>query len=212
MDDTSATVFVVDDDPSICQALDGLFRSVGLAARYFGSAQEFRKSIRPDAPSCLVLDVRMPGMSGLELQRELAAAGDGIPIIFITGHGDIAMSVQAMKGGAIEFLTKPFRDQDLLDAIQAALDRSRAQRQQSAALAEISRRHHTLTPREKETMALVVSGMPNKQIAARLKVSEITIKVRRGQIMRKMQATSLPGLVRMAEMLKSEDGCERANA
>lgn len=202
MDNSDAIVFVVDDDPSICQALDGLLRSVGLNARYFGSAEEFRESNRPDVPSCLVLDVRMPGLSGLEFQRELAAAGNDIPIIFITGHGDIAMSVQAMKGGAIEFLTKPFREQDLLDAIQTGLDQSRAQRQQSAAVAEIERRHRTLTEREKETMALVVDGKLNKQIAAQLKVSEITIKVRRGQIMRKMQASSLPELVRMAERLR----------
>jgi FixJ family two-component response regulator len=202
MDNSDAIVFVVDDDPSICQALDGLLRSVGLNARYFGSAEEFRESNRPDVPSCLVLDVRMPGLSGLEFQRELAAAGNDIPIIFITGHGDIAMSVQAMKGGAIEFLTKPFREQDLLDAIQTGLDQSRAQRQQSAAVAEIERRHRTLTEREKETMALVVDGKLNKQIAAQLKVSEITIKVRRGQIMRKMHASSLPELVRMAERLR----------
>jgi len=202
MDNSDAIVFVVDDDPSICQALDGLLRSVGLNARYFGSAEEFRESNRPDVPSCLVLDVRMPGLSGLEFQRELAAAGNDIPIIFITGHGDIAMSVQSMKRGAIEFLTKPFREQDLLDAIQTGLDQSRAQRQQSAAVAEIERRHRTLTEREKETMALVVDGKLNKQIAAQLKVSEITIKVRRGQIMRKMQASSLPELVRMAERLR----------
>ena len=202
MDDAGAIVFVVDDDPSICRALDGLFRSVGLNGRYFASVQEFRDSLRPDVPACLVLDVRMPGLSGLELQRDLGDTGDDIPIIFITGHGDIAMSVQAMKAGAIEFLTKPFRDQDLLDAIQAGLDRSRARRQQAAAVAEIERRHSTLTPREQETMALVVNGMLNKQIAAQLKVSEITIKVRRGQIMRKMQAASLPELVRMAERLR----------
>ena len=205
MDDADAIVFVVDDDPAICRALDGLFRSVGLNGRYFATAQEFRDSLRPDGPSCLVLDVRMPGLSGLELQRDLGVTGDDIPIIFITGHGDIAMSVQAMKAGAIEFLTKPFRDQDLLDAIQAGLDRSRARQQHAAAVAEIERRHRTLTPREQETMALVVDGMLNKQIAAKLKVSEITIKVRRGQIMRKMQAASLPELVRMAERLKSDD-------
>ena len=205
MDDADAIVFVVDDDPAICRALDGLFRSVGLNGRYFATAQEFRDSLRPDGPSCLVLDVRMPGLSGLELQRDLGVTGDDIPIIFITGHGDIAMSVQAMKAGAIEFLTKPFRDQDLLDAIQAGLDRSRARQQHAAAVAEIERRHRTLTPREQETMELVVDGMLNKQIAAQLMVSEITIKVRRGQIMRKMQAASLPELVRMAERLKSDD-------
>jgi FixJ family two-component response regulator len=205
MDDPEAIVFVVDDDPSIRDALDGLFRSVGLNARYFASAQEFLQSYRPDVPGCLVLDVRMPGQSGLELQRELAASNQEIPIVFITGHGDIAMSVQAMKGGAIEFLTKPFRDQDLLDAIQLGFEKDRAQRQHAAAVAEIDKRHQTLTAREQETMALVVSGFLNKQIAARLKVSEITVKVRRGQIMRKMHATSLAELVRMAERLKASD-------
>ena len=154
MDDPEAIVFVVDDDPSIRDALDGLFRSVGLNARYFASAQEFLQSSRPDVPGCLVLDVRMPGQSGLELQRELAASNQEIPIVFITGHGDIAMSVQAMKGGAIEFLTKPFRDQDLLDAIQLGFEKNRTQRQQAAAVAEIDKRHQTLTAREQETMAL----------------------------------------------------------
>jgi FixJ family two-component response regulator len=205
MDDPEAIVFVVDDDPSIRDALDGLFRSVGLNARYFASAQEFLQSSRPDVPGCLVLDVRMPGQSGLELQRELAASNQEMPIVFITGHGDIAMSVQAMKAGAIEFLTKPFRDQDLLDAIQLGFEKNRAQRQHAAAVAEIDKRHQTLTAREQETMALVVSGFLNKQIAARLKVSEITVKVRRGQIMRKMHATSLAELVRMAERLKASD-------
>lgn len=205
MDDPEAIVFVVDDDPSIRDALDGLFRSVGLNARYFASAQEFLQSSRPDVPGCLVLDVRMPGQSGLELQRELVASNQEMPIVFITGHGDIAMSVQAMKAGAIEFLTKPFRDQDLLDAIQLGFEKNRAQRQHAAAVAEIDKRHQTLTAREQETMALVVSGFLNKQIAARLKVSEITVKVRRGQIMRKMHATSLAELVRMAERLKASD-------
>jgi FixJ family two-component response regulator len=196
-------VFVVDDDPSIRDALDSLFRSVGLNARYFASAQEFMRSPRPDVPSCLVLDVRMPGLSGLEFQRELAASRDGIPIIFVTGHGDIPMSVQAMKAGAIEFLTKPFRDQDLLDAIQTGFEKNRIHRQQSAAAGEIRRRYQGMTSREQETMALVVSGLLNKQIAAKLNISEITVKVRRGQIMRKMQAASFAELVRMAERLKA---------
>ena len=207
-DEAEAIVFVVDDDPSVGGALDGLLRSVGLKARSFTSTEEFRQSARPDAPSCLVLDIRMPGQSGLEFQRELAASGEAIPIIFITGHGDIAMSVQAMKAGAIEFLTKPFRDQDLLDAIHIGLDKSRAWRQQSAVTAEIEKRHGTLTPGEKDTMALIVSGLITREIAARLEVSEITIKVRRSHIMRKMQAASLPELVRMADRLnqQAEDG------
>lgn len=205
MEETQPVVYVVDDDPSIRDALDGLFRSVGLNARYFASAQEFMKSPRPDVPCCLVLDVRMPGQSGLEFQRELAASRDGIPIIFVTGHGDIPMSVQAMKAGAIEFLTKPFRDQDLLDAIQVGFEKNRIHRQQAAAAAEVHDRHQALTLREQETMALVVSGLLNKQIAARLNVSEITVKVRRAQIMRKMKAGSLAELVRMAEKLKAGD-------
>jgi FixJ family two-component response regulator len=202
MEEPEPIVFVVDDDPSIRDALDGLFRSVGLNARYFASAREFLQDSRPDAPGCLVLDVRMPGMSGLEFQRELTASNQDLPIIFITGHGDIPMSVQAMKAGAIEFLTKPFRDQELLDAIQVGFDKHRALRRHAAAHAEIDKRYQILTQREQETMALVVSGLLNKQIAARLNVSEITVKVRRGQIMRKMQAASLAELVRMAERLK----------
>jgi FixJ family two-component response regulator len=213
-DEAEAIVFVVDDDPSVGGALEGLLRSVGLKARSFTSTEEFRQSARPDAPSCLVLDIRMPGQSGLEFQRELAASGEAIPIIFITGHGDIAMSVQAMKAGAIEFLTKPFRDQDLLDAIHIGLDKSRAWRQQSAVTAEIEKRHGTLTSGEKDTMALIVSGLMTREIAARLAVSEITVKVRRSHIMRKMQAASLPELVRMADRLnqRAEDGLTPATA
>jgi FixJ family two-component response regulator len=203
-DQPEAIVYIVDDDPSVRDALDSLLRSVGLKTQHFASTEELRLSPRRDVPSCLVLDIRMPGQSGLEFQRELAASGEAIPIIFITGHGDIAMSVQAMKAGAIEFLTKPFRDQDLIDAIHVGLDKSRAWRQQSAIIGEIERRHRTLTATEKETMALIVTGLITREIAARLKVSEITIKVRRAQIMRKMQADSLPELVRMADKIEAE--------
>src|ERR1700738_5066925 len=182
MDDPEAIVFVVDDDPSIRDALDGLFRSVGLNARYFASAQEFLQSPRPDVPCCLVLDVRMPGQSGLELQRELAESSQDVPIIFITGHGDIPMSVQAMKAGAIEFLTKPFRDQALLDAIQQAIQRDCANRDLEAKLAGLRARYKLLTPREREVTACVVSGMLNKQIAAELGTTEKTIKFHRGHI------------------------------
>jgi FixJ family two-component response regulator len=210
--DPEAIVFVVDDDPSVRYALDSLLRSVGLQAQVFASANEFRESTRPDVPSCLVLDVRMPGTSGLELQRELAAAGETIPLIFITGHGDIAMSVQAMKAGAIEFLTKPFREQDLIDAIHVGLEKSRAWRRQSAAMDSIKKRYGSLTATEKETLALIVAGLFNREIAAELKVSEITIKVRRAQIMRKMQAGSLPELVRMADRMKPDADDRQAPA
>jgi FixJ family two-component response regulator len=201
--DPQGIVFVVDDDPSIRNALDGLLRSVGLSAQLFASTGEFRQSARPDVPCCLVLDIRMAGQSGLEFQHELAASGDDIPIIFITAYGDIAMSVQAMKAGAVEFLTKPFRDQDLLDAIHASFKKSRAQRRALAAIDKIEKLYRTLTPHERETMAMVVSGLPNKEIAVKLKVAEITVKVRRGNVMHKMHAASLPDLVRMAEKLKS---------
>lgn len=194
-------VFVVDDDLSLREALSSLIRSVGVHVETFASAQEFLQAARPDAPSCLVLDVRMPGLSGLDLQRELARAGDPIPIIFITGHGDIAMGVGAMKAGAVEFLPKPFRDQDLLDAIAQAHERDAAARHRRAELAAIQRRYDTLTLREREVIVLAVRGLLNKQIAAELGISEPTIKVHRHHIMQKMEAESLPALVRMVEKL-----------
>jgi FixJ family two-component response regulator len=202
MTEADAMVFVVDDDASMRESLKNLIRSVGLRVELFASAQEFLRSNRPDVPSCLVLDVRLPGLSGLDLQRRTSDAGIEVPIIFITGHGDIPMSVRAMKAGAVEFLTKPFRDQDLLDAIQQALERDRKAREQLAAIEELRRRFASLTPRERAVMTRVVAGSLNKQIAAELGTSETTVKIHRHQVMQKMGASSLPELVRMADRLR----------
>lgn len=204
MGEEQSVIFVIDDDPSMRDTLEDLLRSIDLDVRVFKSTQEFLASGRPDVPGCLVLDVRIPGQGGLDLQRALAASGIDLPIVFITGHGDIPMAVQAIKAGAIDFLTKPFRDQELLDAIQAGVEQDRARRRDAGLMAELRKRLDTLTPRERQIMALVASGQPNKQIAAELEISEATVKFHRGQVMRKMQAKSLPELVRMADRL----GCQ----
>ena len=201
MKDVDAIVFVVDDDLSIREAIQSLVRLEGLGVETFATAQDFLRRKRPDLPGCVVLDVELPGLSGLDLQRELAAHGIKLPIIFITGYGDIPMSVRAMKAGATEFLTKPFRDQDLLDAIQQALERDRAARRHSKEIAELRQRFDALTSREREVMNLVVGGWLNKQIGFELKISEITVKIHRGRVMGKMGAQSLAELVRMTERL-----------
>ena len=201
MSEERAVAFVIDDDPSMRRSLDTLLRSVGLDVHVFPSAQEFMRAERPDAPGCLVLDVRLPGMSGLAFQQELVKAGIALPVIFLTGHGDVPMTVRAMKAGAAEFLTKPFDEQVLLDAIHAAIERDRARRRDAASLTEVKARYRALTEREREVMKLVVEGRVNKQIAAELGLSLVTVKVHRGQVMRKMRAKSVPELVRMADRL-----------
>jgi FixJ family two-component response regulator len=201
MTEEPPTVFVIDDDISVRDAIEGIVKSIGLRAETFVSVQDFLKKSPPDGPNCLVLDVRLPGLSGLDFQRELTKSNILVPIVFITGYGDIPMTVQAMKAGAVEFLTKPFRDQDLLDAIHQALERDRTIRQQRSALAVLQQRFETLTERERQVMGFVVAGKLNKEIAAELGTSEITVKVQRSQVMRKMQADSVIDLVKMSERL-----------
>jgi FixJ family two-component response regulator len=202
MADANSTVLVVDDDPTLRESVGRLLRSLGLEAQLFASIADFLNSDSPDGPACLVLDVRLPGKSGLDLQRELTAANRELPIIFITGHGDIPMTVQAMKGGAIEFLTKPFRDQELLDAIQLGLSRDRDRRENEKALATLRERFASLSPRERDIMIQVARGRLSKQIAGDIGIAEATVKVHRSRVMRKMKARSLPELGRMADKLK----------
>jgi FixJ family two-component response regulator len=201
MSSDQSLVFIIDDDPSIRASIESLLRSVGHTVQSFASTREFMLSERLDAPSCLVLDIRLPDQSGLDFQRELAKSAVRLPILFITGHGDVPMSVTAMKAGAVEFLTKPFRDQDLLDAVHRGLELDRDRRAEAAMLAELSQRFDSLTPRERQIMALVAAGQLNKQIATELDLSEVTVKVHRAQVMRKMEAKSLPDLVRFADRL-----------
>jgi len=201
MTEGAAVVFVVDDSLAVREAVTSLLGSVGLRVQTFGSARDFLGHPRPDGPACLVLDVRLPGLSGLDLQRELADTGSAIPIVFITGHADIPMSVQAMKAGATEFLTKPFRDQQLLDAVQAAIERDGEQRARMAEIARLRNRYESLTPREREVLTLVVAGLLNKQIASRLGTSEITVKAHRHQVMHKMKANTVVDLVRTFQRL-----------
>jgi FixJ family two-component response regulator len=197
------TVFVVDDDPSMREAMGSLLRSVGIETRTFASSQEFLESAKPDSPGCLILDVRLRGVSGLDLQKELAQTHAELPIIFVTGHGDIPMTVSAMKAGAVEFLTKPFRDQDLLDAVRVALELDRKRAKQAQGLREIRHRLESLTRREAEILRLIAEGMLNKQVAAELGISEITVKVHRGQVMRKMKAKTFADLMRMVGAIEA---------
>jgi FixJ family two-component response regulator len=201
LSDEQPVIFIVDDDPSMRATLSDVMRSVGLAVQTFGSAQDFLRCKLPDAPGCLVLDVRLPGQSGLDFQRTLAALGIGLPVVIISGHGDVSMSVRAMKAGAVDFLTKPFRDQDLLDAVHVAVERDRARRKRAVHIVDFKKRYRALTERERDVMALVVLGRPNKQIGGELGLAEVTVKAHRRQIMQKMGAKSVPELMRIADQL-----------